>query len=134
MTIQTLTLSQIQPCAMNPRKFFNDATIEELAQSIKTDGLLQNLVVLKPTGRAKKHTIIAGERRFRAISHLIEKGELDKDFPVRVEIKEGLSNDEALRIATVENVHAHAGECNRSRTWRRNRGCPGKTGAEGGNK
>ncbi|PZQ45073.1 MAG: Fis family transcriptional regulator [Micavibrio aeruginosavorus] len=104
MTIQTLTLSQIQPCAMNPRKFFNDTTIEELAQSIKTDGLLQNLVVLKPTGRAKKHTIIAGERRFRAISHLIEKGELDKDFPVRVEIKEGLSNDEALRIATVENV------------------------------
>lgn len=104
MTIQTLTLSQIQPCAMNPRKFFNDTTIEELAQSIKTDGLLQNLVVLKPTGRAKKHTIIAGERRFRAISHLIEKGELDKDFPVRVEIKEGLTNDEALRIATVENV------------------------------
>ncbi len=104
MTIQTLTLSQIQPCAMNPRKFFNDTTIEELAQSIKTDGLLQNLVVLKPTGRAKKHTIIAGERRFRAISHLIEKGELEKDFPIKVEIKEGLSNDEALRIATVENV------------------------------
>lgn len=104
MTIQTLTIAQIQPCAMNPRKFFDDATIEELAQSIKTDGLLQNLVVLKPMGRAKKHSIIAGERRYRAISHLIEKGELDKDFPVRVEIKEGLSNDEALRIATVENV------------------------------
>ena len=89
---------------MNPRKFFNDTTIEELAQSIKTDGLLQNLVVLKPNGRAKKHNIIAGERRFRAISHLIEKGELDKDFPIKVEIKEGLTNDEALRIATVENL------------------------------
>ncbi len=104
MTIQTLTIAQIQPSVLNPRKFFNDDTIEELAQSIKTDGLLQNLIVLKPKGKAKKHNLIAGERRFRAISHLIEKGELDKDFPVRVEIKEGLSNDEALRIATVENV------------------------------
>ena len=104
MTIQTLTVSQIQPSVLNPRKFFNDTTIEELARSIKTDGLLQNLVVLKPKGKAKKHNIIAGERRFRAISHLIEKGEIDKDFPINVEIKEGLSDDEALRIATVENV------------------------------
>lgn len=104
MTIQTLTIAQIQPSVLNPRKFFDDTTIEELAQSIKTDGLLQNLIVLKPKGKAKKHNLIAGERRFRAISHLIEKGEMDKDFPIRVEIKEGLTNDEALRIATVENV------------------------------
>ncbi len=104
MTIQTLTLSQIQPSGLNPRKFFDDTTIEELAQSIKTDGLLQNLVVAKPKGKAKKYPIIAGERRFRAISHLIEKGELDKDFPISVEIREGLSDDEALRIATVENI------------------------------
>ena len=34
MTIQTLTISQIQPSVLNPRKFFNDETIEELAQSI----------------------------------------------------------------------------------------------------
>lgn len=104
MTLQTLTLSQIQPSVMNPRKFFNDTTIEELAASIKTDGLLQNLVVLKPKGKAKKHNIIAGERRFRAVSLLIEKGALDKDFPISVEIKENLTDEEALRIATVENV------------------------------
>jgi ParB/RepB/Spo0J family partition protein len=104
MSIQNLTIAQIQPSTLNPRKFFNDTTIEELAQSIKTDGLLQNLVVLKPKGKTKKFSLIAGERRFRAISYLIEKGELDKDFPVRVEIKENLSDDEALRIATVENV------------------------------
>lgn len=104
MAFQTLTHSQIQPSVLNPRKVFNDTTIEELAQSIKTDGLLQNLVVLKPKGKSKKYNIIAGERRFRAISHLIKKGELDKDFPVRVEIKENLTAEEALRIATVENV------------------------------
>ena len=104
MAYKTLTQSQIQPSTLNPRKVFNDNTIEELAQSIKTDGLLQNLVVLKPKGKSKKHSIIAGERRFRAISHLIEKGELPKDFPISVEIKENLSEDEALRISTVENI------------------------------
>ena len=41
MTIQTLTLSQIQASAFNPRKSFNDTGIAELAQSIKTDGLGQ---------------------------------------------------------------------------------------------
>lgn len=104
MTIQTLILSQIQPSALNPRKYFNDTTIEELARSIKTDGLLQNLVVIKPKGKAKKHSLIAGERRFRALTHLIETGEIAKDFPIAVEIKENLTDDEALRIATVENV------------------------------
>lgn len=104
MTIQTLTLSQIQASAFNPRKFFNDTGIAELAQSIKTDGLLQNLVVAKPKGKAKKHNIIAGERRFRALTLLINSGALPQDFPVPVEVKENLTDDEALRIATVENV------------------------------
>lgn len=104
MTIQTLVISQIQPSVLNPRKFFNDTTIEELAQSIKTDGLLQNLVVLKPKGKSKKYSIIAGERRFRAVSFLIEKGELDKDFPVAVEIRENLTDEDTLRLATIENV------------------------------
>lgn len=104
MTIQTLTIAQIQPSVLNPRKFFNDTTIEELAQSIKTDGLLQNIVVLKPKGKSKKHSIIAGERRFRAVSLLVEKGELPQDFPIKVEIKENLTDEDTLRLATVENV------------------------------
>ena len=104
MTFHTLTQAQIQPSVINPRKAFNTETIEELARSIKTDGLLQNLVVLKPKGKAKKYSILAGERRFRAISYLIDQGELDRDFPIAVEIREGLSEEEALRIATVENV------------------------------
>ena len=104
MAYQTLTQTQIQASALNPRKAFNDKTIEELAQSIKTDGLLQNLVVLKPKGKNKKYSILAGERRFRAISHLIEKGDLPTDFPIAVEIRENLSEDDALRISTVENI------------------------------
>ena len=104
MAYQTLTQAEIQPSILNPRKAFNDKTIEELAQSIKTDGLLQNLVVLKPKEKNKKYSILAGERGFRAISHLIEKGDLPKDFLISVEIKENLSEDEALRISMVENI------------------------------
>lgn len=104
MTTTTLKSSQIEISKENPRKNFDDATIEGLAQSIKTEGLLQNLVVAKPKGKKKKHPIICGERRFRAIQYLIEKGDLPKDYEIAVEIKEGLSDEEILRMATMENM------------------------------
>ena len=37
MSIQTLTLSQIQPSVLNPRKFFNDTTIEELNEALNIE-------------------------------------------------------------------------------------------------
>lgn len=104
MTFQTLSLSQLEASAENPRKAFDETSIIGLAQSIKADGLLQNLVVAKPKGRAKKFTIISGERRFRAMQYLLSKGEISHDFSVHVEIKENLSEEEILRIATIENV------------------------------
>ncbi|MBI1302073.1 MAG: ParB/RepB/Spo0J family partition protein [Alphaproteobacteria bacterium] len=104
MTLQTLKLNQITPVADNPRKTFDEQSIEGLAQSILTDGLLQNLVVAKPKGKKKKHLIICGERRYRALTLLQERGDLDKDYAVAVEIKEDLSTEEILRMATVENV------------------------------
>ncbi len=104
MTLQTLKLSQITPVADNPRKTFDEQSIEGLAQSILTDGLLQNLVVAKPKGKKKKHPIICGERRFRALTLLQERGDLDKEYAVAVEIKDDLSAEEILRMATVENV------------------------------
>ena len=104
MTFQTLPLSKIQPVASNPRKSFDEASIEGLAQSIKTDGLLQNLIVGKAKGKNKFHPIICGERRFRALVLLQEKGDLPEDYEVPVEIREGLSKEETHRIATMENV------------------------------
>lgn len=103
MTIQSITLSQLKASAENPRKTFDPASIEGLAQSIKTDGLLQNLVVAKPKGK-QKFKIISGERRFRALQLLSERGDIPQDFPVSVEVKEGLTEQETLRIATIENV------------------------------
>jgi len=104
MTTQTLKLNQIKTSKDNPRKNFDDKSIEGLAQSIKTDGLLQNLIVQSPKTKKGKHTIICGERRFRALNHLLERGDIDKDFPVNVEIKDDLTAEEILRMATVENV------------------------------
>lgn len=104
MSTQILKLGQIKTSKDNPRKGFDEKSIEGLAQSIKNDGLLQNLIVAAPTSKRAKHTIICGERRFRALNLLLERGNIDADFPVNVEIKEGLSEDDILRMATVENV------------------------------
>ncbi len=104
MTLQTLKLSQITPSSNNPRTSFCEATIEGLAASIKQDGLLQNLVVSKPKGKKKKYEIISGERRYRALGLLQKNGDLAQNYEVIVEIREGLSKDEKLRLATVENL------------------------------
>jgi ParB family chromosome partitioning protein len=51
------------------RTKFNDASIKELAANIKTNGLIQPLVVHEENG---KYVLICGERRFRAMSTLTE--------------------------------------------------------------
>jgi ParB family chromosome partitioning protein len=102
MNIQTIPLQSIQPSRGNPRRAFDPALIEGLAASIRQDGLLQNLVVTKSKGRSFR--IISGERRFRALKLLEERGEIGGDYEVPVEIRSKLSKDEALRLATIENV------------------------------
>jgi ParB/RepB/Spo0J family partition protein len=102
MNIDTISLSQLVPSKTNPRKVMKD--IAGLAASIKTDDLLQNLVVKPLGGKGKRYGIISGERRYRALKLLEERGELPKNFPVPVEIRKGLSEEETLRIATVENL------------------------------
>ncbi len=104
MAFQTLRLKQIKTSDANPRSIFNDESIAELAQSIKQDGLLQNLVVLKPKGKKKTYQIISGERRYRALSLLQEQGDLAQDYEVPVDVRSDLKPDEILRLATVENL------------------------------
>lgn len=102
MTMQTVALSSLEPSRGNPRKARNG--IEGLAASIRTDGLLQNLVVKPVKGKGKHYRIVSGERRYRALKLLQERGEVDADYAVPVEIRDHLSKDESLRIATVENL------------------------------
>ena len=102
MTIETIPLQSIQPPQFNPRSVIEGQALEGLAASIRQDGLLQNLVVSR--GKGKRYRIVSGERRYRALKLLEERGEIAGDYAVKVEIRSKLSKDEALRLATVENV------------------------------
>ena len=62
--ISLLKTSLIDPKGDQPRKYFDKATLEELAESIKENGLLQPILV-REYGEGR-YQIIAGERRYRA--------------------------------------------------------------------
>ena len=102
MTIQSVSLAQLTPSKANPRKLFEVSALEGLAASIRADGLLQNLVVAPAKGRT--FSIISGERRYRALKLLEERGQLPEGFTVPVEIRTATSKDERVRLATVENL------------------------------
>src|SRR3970282_1858123 len=59
-------------------------------------------LVVRPDG--KGFAIVSGERRYRALRLLEDRGELPDDFAVNVEVREALSKDDTLRISTVENL------------------------------
>lgn len=92
--IQLLFISEIQPNPDQPRRTFDQAALNELADSIKQLGVLQPLLVVP--GRKGKHVIIAGERRWRAS----KIAGLEK-VPAIVRSAEEI---EQLEIALVENI------------------------------
>ena len=67
-----LNISDIRPNLNQPRSYFDDNSIESLAQSIKEQGLLMPILVKKDINNTnnKKFIIIAGERRWRACKSL----------------------------------------------------------------
>ena len=60
----TLKIDEIEPNRSQPRKSFDDASLEELAESISEHGLLQPILVRPLT--LGGYEIVAGERRYRA--------------------------------------------------------------------
>lgn len=88
-----LKVSQIEPNREQPRKNFDEAALEELAESIRQHGVIQPLLV-KPKG--KHYEIIAGERRWRA-------AKLAKVKEVPVVIRD-YSDQEMMEIALIENI------------------------------
>jgi ParB family chromosome partitioning protein len=62
--VKELKLTQLQRGKYQPRMHMGDSELQELAESIRTQGIMQPLLV-RPVG-ANKYEIIAGERRFRA--------------------------------------------------------------------
>ena len=61
--LRNLRVSDIMPDADQPRRQFDEDSLNELAASIKEHGVLQPIVVI---AKGDKYQIVAGERRWRA--------------------------------------------------------------------
>jgi ParB family chromosome partitioning protein len=70
LQLQELLLTSIVPNPRQPRRDFDDAQVKELADSIRSEGLLQPIVVRKVKDG---YELIAGERRFRAFKLIGQK-------------------------------------------------------------
>jgi len=86
-------ISKVEPNREQPRKFFDEDALQELADSIKQFGLLQPILV---QDRKDYYEIIAGERRWRAakLAGL-------KEVPV---IIKNYTEQEIVEIALIENI------------------------------
>ena len=91
--IINISLSDIDINKNQPRKNFDKGALEELAASIKENGLLQPIAVQK---EGERYRIIAGERRFRAFRLLNE--------PKIPAIIKNLSRQQVMQMALIENL------------------------------
>ncbi len=81
--IQSVKVKNLSLSKDNVRKRNREVGLEEFAQSIAEQGLLQNLIVT-PLKKAGHFTVKAGGRRLRALQLLIDKGSLPADHEVPV--------------------------------------------------
>lgn len=91
--IEEIDLELLDPMLDQPRQSFDDDSISELAQSIKQEGVISPLIVIKMDDR---YSIVAGERRFRAskIAGLSSVPCIVKD----------LSNEQIYKLSLIENI------------------------------
>ena len=94
-----LSLSEIIPNKYQPRKNFDQKSLDELSNSIKERGVIQPIIVRKSRIENTKYEIIAGERRWLAA----RKAGLH-DIPVIITDVDDLKS---LEFAIVENVQRH---------------------------
>lgn len=91
-----LALTQLVPGRHQPRKIFDNDALEELAVSIKNQGVIQPLLVRLLPGMPQRYEIVAGERRWRAarLAGLTEVPVIVTEYTDR----------EAMTVALVENL------------------------------
>ena len=94
--INEIDIDLVEPNPEQPRTRFVESTLDELAQSIRTNGIVQPVVVRRKAG---KYQIVAGERRWRAA----QRAGLRK---IPVVVKE-IADDKLLEIALIENIQRH---------------------------
>lgn len=96
--LQSLPAAELQPGKYQPRTRMDPGSLEELAASIKTQGVMQPILV-RPIGAlfdAKRYEIIAGERRWRAaqLAGLTSVPCLVREIP----------DEAALAMSLIENI------------------------------
>lgn len=89
-----IDLDLIEPNSLQPRTNFDEASLEELAQSIRSNGIIQPLLVRRV--EEGKYQLIAGERRWRAAQRagLLKVPCVVKEIP----------DDKILELALIENI------------------------------
>ena len=89
-------LDLLQPNRYQPRLQFDETSLEELAQSIRANGVIQPILVRKHDKHDKHYEIIAGERRWRAAQRagLLRVPIVIRDIP----------DDKLLQVALIENI------------------------------
>ncbi|MDE3060232.1 MAG: ParB/RepB/Spo0J family partition protein [Pseudomonadota bacterium] len=94
--VYTLPVAKLYPSPFQPRTHFDDATLAELAESIRKNGIMQPAIVRPSANRAGHYEIIAGERRWRGaqLAGLEQMPAIVRDITDR----------QALELALVENV------------------------------
>lgn len=93
-SLREISLDSIKPNPYQPRTVWDDNELQDLADSIKTSGVIQPILV-RPAG--PDFEIIAGERRFRA-----SKIAMLKTIPALVR---KATDEQLLELALVENIH-----------------------------
>jgi ParB family transcriptional regulator, chromosome partitioning protein len=92
--LRMLRINQMQPGKYQPRSYMDDAALQTLAESIKSQGIMQPILVREIAD--ERYEIIAGERRWRAsqIAGL-------EEVPVLVR---AIADEAALAMALIENI------------------------------
>ena len=94
-----LPISDLMPNKYQPRKIFDEASLEDLTNSIKERGMIQPIIVRKSNQDKSRFEIIAGERRWLAAQRVGLH-----DVPVVITEADDLKS---LEFAIVENVQRH---------------------------
>src|SRR5712692_9125817 len=96
-SIQDIPLVRIRESKTNPRRFFDEAKLAELADNIRQHGVLQPILLRPlPEGEAGLYELVAGTRRYRA-------SKLAKRERIPATVRE-LTDAQALELQVIENV------------------------------
>jgi ParB family chromosome partitioning protein len=96
--LRQVPVTSISPNQFQPRKAFNDESLQSLASSVRELGVLQPIIVRPLEGSPGRFELIAGERRWRAASI----AGLDT---VPVLVQDAVNDRLSLEQAVVENLH-----------------------------